>query len=225
MSDTPQHSVGSPPPTRWDCLMALLIPPCTPMALVHLCTTRDAGPALGPTTVQRSKDWCQDEGHSPKNGPEPPGQGTKGCPKPGCPIPRRADVPQEPTPRRCGVPLKQACLGASRGGRRSVQSPAALEQPRGAQPGPGAPVQPSNGSLITRHHGGMEALADRRQSPRRYHRNNPHPAQASKGFVRVPVCAAPSPPSPCCFLCACTQERVGFFPLSREAFGTGAQIM
>lgn len=95
--------------------------------------------------------------------------------------------------------LKQAWLGASRGGRRSVQSPAALEQPRGAQPGPGAPEQPSNGSLITRHHGGMEAPADRRQSPRRYHRNNPHPAQASKGFVRVPVCAAPSPPSPCCF--------------------------
>lgn len=52
----------------------------------------------------------------------------------------------------------RAHLGVSRGGRRSVRSAAVLEQPRGARPGPGAPVEPSNGSLITRHHGGMEAL-------------------------------------------------------------------
>lgn len=100
------------------------------------------------------------------------------------------------------------------------------EQPGGAQPGPSAPVQPSNGSLITQHRRGMEALADRRQSPRRYHRNNPYPAQASKGFVRVPVCAAPSPPLPVVGFCVCVHEKEGgFFPLPREAFGTGARIM
>lgn len=80
--------------------MALLMPPRTPTALVHLCIRRDARPTLASTIAQRSKAWRQDEGHSPKNGLEPPGQGTKGCPKPGCPIPQRAAIPQEPPPRR-----------------------------------------------------------------------------------------------------------------------------
>lgn len=85
------------------------------------------------------------------------------------------------------------------------------EQPCGVQPGPSAPEQPSNGSLITRHCRGMEALANRRQSPRRYHRNNPYPPQASKGFVRVPVCAFLSPTPPVVVFCVFVCEKRGAF--------------
>lgn len=146
--------------------------------------------------MQRSKAQCRDEGHSLKNDLEPSAQGTKACPKPACPIPQQADIPQEPTPSEQMRTKKHP-------------KPAVLEQPHGGRAGPGAPSQPSAGSLIT----GMEALTDRRQSPRRYHRNNPHPAQPSKGFVRVPVCAAPSPP-PLFFLCVCVrvhEKELGFF--------------
>lgn len=77
---------------------------------------------------------------------------------------RQRDVPSLPHPSGADIPQGdvgcccRSCLGASRGGRSRVRSAAVLEQPRGARPGPGAPVEPSNGSLITRHHGGMEAL-------------------------------------------------------------------
>lgn len=198
--------MGSPAPLRWYCLVALLMPPCPLTALVHLCTRRDAEPALGSATGQRSKAWCQDEGHGPKHGLEPSGQGTKGYPKPGCPIPQEADIPQGEV---------GCCCTSTPGGEQ--RRPKERSERGGAGAAPRCPARPrrSRGAqqwLINhsapRRDGGP---ADRRQSPRRYHRNNPHPAQASKGFVRVPVCAAPSPPSPCCFLCACTQERVGFF--------------
>lgn len=53
-------------------------------------------PPLGPTLVQRNKAGRQDEGHSPGDALAPLGQGTEGCLKPGCPIPRRANVLQEP---------------------------------------------------------------------------------------------------------------------------------
>lgn len=104
----------------------------------------------------------------------------------------------------------------------------------GRRRGPGLcmAVQPSDGSLITQHRRGIEGLAARRQSLRRYHRNNPYPSQASKGFVRVPVCVFlyfflpppnPLPLLPQLLFCVRARERV--FSPSREALGTGAQIM
>jgi len=116
-------------------------------------------------------------------------------------------------PRSGGAPPERACQGEQRRMKRCQRSGVVGAAPQCAAR-PSAPVQPSSGSLITRHRGGMEALAGRRQSPRRYHRNNPYPAQASKGFVRVPVCASPSPPrSRCCFLCVCARKRFFFFSL------------
>lgn len=94
----------------------------------------------------------------------------------------------------------------------------------GRRRGPGLcmAVQPSDGSLITQHRRGIEGLAARRQSLRRYHRNNPYPSQASKGFVRVPVCVflyfflppphPPPSPSPVVVLCACTRKSFFSFP-------------
>lgn len=87
-------------------------------------------------------------------------------------------------------------------------------------PGPCTAAQPSDGSLITQHRRGIEGLAARRQSLRRYHRNNPYPSQASKGFVRVPVCFcisfSPTPalpsPSPVVVLCVCARKSFFSFP-------------
>lgn len=101
----------------------------------------------------------------------------------------------------------------------------------GRRRGPGLcmAVQPSDGSLITQHRRGIEGLAARRQSLRRYHRNNPYPSQASKGFVRVPVCVflyffLPPPPPPslsfpsCCFVCVHEKE---FFLLPGKRLAPG----
>lgn len=97
VSDAPQNAMGSSVPTRQDCLVPLLMPPRLLMALAHPCTGGDAGPPWEPTLVQRSKARQRDEGHSPGDAPVPLGLGTEGCPKPGCPVPCRANVPREPT--------------------------------------------------------------------------------------------------------------------------------
>lgn len=97
MSDAPHNDMGSSGPTRWDRLIPPLVPPHPPMALAHSCTGGDAGPPPpGPTLVQRSKARRQDEGHSPKDAPAASGQGTEGCPKTGCPVPRKANIPRQP---------------------------------------------------------------------------------------------------------------------------------
>lgn len=214
MRDAPQNTMGSSAPTRQD----LSLPPSDATTFPH-----GSSPSLHCKKMPDPSDqlWCRGAGSVTKA--TAPGmlqhhwaRGQKDIPSLAAPSlkgPISHEIPHVPSrgrgSARASVPggerrrmKRRPCLGAS-------------EQPRGSHRGPNTPVQPSNSSLITRHGGGMEALAHRRQSPRRYHRNNPYPAQASKGFVRVPMCASPSPPSrpsPCCFcVWMCDKEGWVFF--------------
>lgn len=115
--------------------------------------------------------------------------------------------------------------GGEQGRTRSVQSPAGLEQPRGAQPGPGAPVEPSNGSLITRHHGGMEALPAA-ANPRAVTTETTLTLHRLQRVLCVCLCVLLRLPPPLVVFCVRVRKKeLGFFPLSREGFGTRAQIM
>lgn len=102
MSDAPQNAVGSSVPARRNCFVPPLMPPRSPHGSAPSLHWRRCRTPLGPTLVQRSKAGWRDEGHSPKDALPPPGQGTEGCPKPGCPIPQRTNIPH--VPRRRGGP-------------------------------------------------------------------------------------------------------------------------
>lgn len=191
--------------------MALLMPPRTPTALVHLCIRRDARPTLASTIAQRSKAWCQDEGHSPKNGLEPPGQGTKGCPKPGCPIPQRAAIPQEPPPRRGEASMP----GAEQRKMKKHPKPGGV----GAAPWcPGGPrhSRPAQQRLINhsapRRDGGPRPPAANPRSVTTETTLTLHRLQRVLCVCLCVLLRLPPPPLVVFFVCVCARKKeLGFF--------------
>lgn len=204
----PQNAMGTSATTRQDSLVPTLVSPLPPMALACPCTGGDAEPRLGHTSVQKSEAGWWDEGHSPRDAPAPPRQGTE-MSQTQLSHPSKGQRPARA--RMCRGGVWHCQTECARGKRRRMR-----RRPRCVRAAPRCSAQPERSrtarpQLI--NHPARRRDGGPRQPPpipAPLPQKQPLPCTASKGFVRVPVCAAPSPPSRCCFLCVCTRKR-GFF--------------